>query len=1254
MPRILWLLIFMGYALVSTAQEKRGNTYAVVIGISSYEHASIKPLAYSHKDAQLFARWLQSPSGGAVPDSNMRVLLNERATIGAIYNALDWLKQQCREGDLAYIYFSGHGDLETVNQQNNGYLLAYNTPPNNYPNHAIAVEALNKDANFLTLDKNVRVVLITDACHSGKLAGDFFKGKQWVGQQLQQVLHQEIRLTACAAHEEAAEGEFWGGGRGVFSYYLLMGLYGRAERVRDNRISFEELQQFIDSAFRQAEFLKLLRHPQPPVLDGNPRLVLATVDPAAGTSVQQEDVREPELPPLDYFFQQVARYPLELFIDFNRLQILPSDSLPLHILDQCVQWQDSLNQRADNDAPYFGGFAHLDSLHLLADQLRRQPLLNKQFNERLVEWAHANVQAMINAFLAGEEAELEKRQYYYTGARNYRDVVPLIETALSLIPPNHHLAAVLQTNRYYLLGILTRMEMAVSRNTDSLLRMAFRYQYQTLALEPYAAYVHNELGNLYVHQRRFDSAQYHYNLASALASTWAIPWSNQVRMNLMTKNYTQARLALQNADSLQPGLSYVYINAGLLMERENKLLEALSYFLRATKLNPVHYLPFERLAYLYLQTGDYEQANRFFFKAASLKNDFAVNDAYFRYGVELGGIPPVELYVRADSCFRHLLPGAYQQHPLWLLLTTLGTQETLQPDTFVNNLRKIVHLRPGIPLAHHYLGKALLAQGKFNEAAAFLQEAIRRHRTDSLLVHETDYQTDNPQLVECIFHLLTGFNYDAEEDFYLLARTYEQQQQYPEAIAVYRQVLVRENRKLSEQAVYKDYTYHAQNGSPDMSPYEYLLGLYDMPVKISSAVQLMKLHEQLQQYDQAEAVLLEQVERSRTAGDLRRKAVQDRVPGTWQQTGRIFNIFWVKTNRELEITVHDFYNRMMQRQPRNYYWKQQAARFLYQRLLLAYSQMPEEQYVSFTNDLVNYAYPWQTGQEPFDTQEAQWPLPGLNDTIFIQLPAFHPVTTAIGLFQEAQALAPGEEADITNARMLADLFRWVGNDAAAKKWYTYVLRRHPANTGIRQALVRLLLYAGYHKEAQQQLDTLQQQHLLDPAALQHLIFFHTVAGNYTRVTELIRQSPVTDLADSCRRLLQEANLLMVQQQYKEAVALLQQQFPLVPQADSNHAQPPALQPLLARRYYMLARCYALLRKDKSARTYLEKALAAGFCQAQVLQHDPAWASLQKRRGNANLFQLETEEAACTGNEREDVFLTPNLYRIPGEAANWEQ
>lgn len=1260
MTRCIWLICLLLFYMSHSFAQNKKNIYAVVIGIASYENKSIRQLTYSNKDAQLFAQWLQSRSGGNVPVSNIRVLLNEQATIAAIYNALDWLKQQCNEGDEVYIYFSGHGDVETVDQKNKGYLLAYNTPPHNYPNNAVSVEQLNADANFLTLQKKAKVTIITDACHSGKLAGDFFKGKQWVAQQLQQVLNNEIRLTACAADEEAAEGEFWDGGRGVFSYYLLRGLYGLADKMKDGRVTFAELQEYINTSIKTDEYLQLLKHKQTPVTDGNPLLVMAAVDTTGLLHFKQQQFVSAVTPqPIDVFFNHAAQNPLERFIAFDSLPSLTETGFAAYIIDFCIQ-QDSIDILTQGETEVIHTFPtpYTDTLRLLQQQLQSDPSLQKQFIERFAELVHTNAQAMINAYLNGEEAELEKRQYYYSGARNYSDFLPMIKVALALIPSNHHLAEVLQINYHYLSGVLARLQMATSKKTDSLVTAAFQHQYKTLELEPYAAYVHNELANLYVHRKKFDSAQYHFDMASALASTWAIPWSNQIRMNLMLKNNKKATMALHKADSLQPHLSYVYMNAGVLMEREQQLLAAISYYERAAKLNPVHYLPFERLGYLYLQTGSYENANACFIKAASLKNDFAVNDEYFRYGVELGGFPPVEPSAFLVSCFDKSNPVQINQHPLELLLRTIVSKKTISTDSLISHLHFIIREQPSAPLAHHYLGRTLVETGKFKEAIPVLKEAMRHYLPDSLLLKRFTGVFANEAFETCLAQVLPYLNYDVREDFYLLAHAYKQQQLIEDAIAVYEKAARIENEKLNDQAVFKDYEKnfelekkrHEQAGEDDYVPMDEMLLLYETPVKTSSVILQMKLYEQLQNYEKAEAVLLQQVALSRKAGDLRRHSFKQ-VPGTDKLTGITINFFWIKANRDLEITVHDFYTRMMELQPRNYYWKQQAALFLYHRLEMAYSQLPQELYASFTADFSNHAYPWGTSDEIYKEQQAYWPLPGLKDTIVIETPAFLPVQTALKYAEQAQVLSPNTAPDVETAVLFADLNNWLGIDTASKRWYEYALRLVPKDSAIRNRLVQLLLYTGNYTEARPHLDTLQLQHHITAAGTQDLIFFHTAAGNYTKAVSLIRQSGSTSVSDRCRMRLQEANVLLQQKRYSSVINLLEKQFPQMRLQGREDEEATELQQLLAIRFYVLARCYALLKEDVIAVSYLRKAMANGFANYHVIIHDAAWATI-KKGNNKKLFQEAAENAKQRTNDGDTipVDITPLNYRIPGEAS----
>jgi tetratricopeptide (TPR) repeat protein len=87
------------------------------------------------------------------------------------------------------------------------------------------------------------VIVITDACRAGKLAGGR-KGVEYTGIALKTMWHNEIKILSAQPNQESLEGPQWGNGRGIFSYYLINGLNGAADADQDSLITLDELRQY--------------------------------------------------------------------------------------------------------------------------------------------------------------------------------------------------------------------------------------------------------------------------------------------------------------------------------------------------------------------------------------------------------------------------------------------------------------------------------------------------------------------------------------------------------------------------------------------------------------------------------------------------------------------------------------------------------------------------------------------------------------------------------------------------------------------------------------------------------------------------------------------------------------------------------------------------------------------------------------------------------------------------------------------------
>ena len=257
----------------AVGSQQSTATRAVIIGISDYRDDRIPDLNFAHKDAEAFAAYLQSPTGGETPKENIQLLTNEKATTGQMVAAMGWLVDESSPGDKAIIYFSGHGDVERISKFQRGYLLSHDSPPNNYMAGAFPVFGLQDIISTLS-EMNVQVVMVSDACRAGKLAGSNVNGTQATSAVLAQQFANEIKILSCQPEEFSLEGEQWGGGRGCFSYHLLDGLYGLADNNEDQQVNLLELGRYV----QEKVMTETAPHSQTPMTAGKKTATLSQVD----------------------------------------------------------------------------------------------------------------------------------------------------------------------------------------------------------------------------------------------------------------------------------------------------------------------------------------------------------------------------------------------------------------------------------------------------------------------------------------------------------------------------------------------------------------------------------------------------------------------------------------------------------------------------------------------------------------------------------------------------------------------------------------------------------------------------------------------------------------------------------------------------------------------------------------------------------------------------------------------------------------
>ncbi len=127
------------------------------------------------------------------------------------------------------------------------------------------------------------MITLIDSCHSYGISGERFGAKQnnLANQYLERYASKADRavITASDVSELSLEGEQWGGGHGVFTYFVLQGLKsGEADANKDGTVTAGELFSYLGEKVSQAT-----NHQQ------NPRAVpgLAQNLPLSGVGMQK-------------------------------------------------------------------------------------------------------------------------------------------------------------------------------------------------------------------------------------------------------------------------------------------------------------------------------------------------------------------------------------------------------------------------------------------------------------------------------------------------------------------------------------------------------------------------------------------------------------------------------------------------------------------------------------------------------------------------------------------------------------------------------------------------------------------------------------------------------------------------------------------------------------------------------------------------------------------------------------------------------
>jgi len=671
----------------------QGTTRAVIVGVSEYSNERIQRLQYAHADAEAFARFLRSEAGGNVPENQIKLLTNKQATQGQMAAALTWLLEESKEGDTAIIFFSGHGDMETQTVMNHGFLLTYDAPASTYMiGGAFPVFYLQSIVQTLSTQRKAQVVLITDACHAGQLAGSAHRGPQATAQLLTEQFANEARLLSCQSDEFSAEGAQWGGGHGVFTYFLLDGLTGLADANQDQTVTLLELQRFLEDQVPAA----VAPSSQIPLVFGNKGMKMARVNAVALAELQQRRAAVSGNVSNTVAFRSVGIYN-------------PEDSI---VQAMYRRFQSALSQKrllppAEDDA------------YNLYVSMRERPAATNLHNDMRRSLAAALIdeaQQAINDYLAANPLELRRR---WTFDARYEQYPLYLQKAAEILGETHFAYQDLQNKALYFNGLNLRLQGERDRNR-TLYGQAEAMQQQVLAADPNTAYAYNELGLLARRNRNFESAATHFRQTLALSPTWVLAETNLcgtlVDLGRPDEAVASCRRALQHDSTF----ALAHHNLGAAFAEQQQWDAALASLQKALSFDNQYHLTHWKLGDVYYATGNKEQALAAWQQCAVLEPAYI--PALFNAGIVCRELKRPN---DALAYFQKVAAIAPDDADAWVEIAELQTDTGLLAEAD-SALSTAFRLSPDSPDAHYAAARLHSARRQFKPALNSFQTAISK------------------------------------------------------------------------------------------------------------------------------------------------------------------------------------------------------------------------------------------------------------------------------------------------------------------------------------------------------------------------------------------------------------------------------------------------------------------------------------------------------------------------------------------------
>jgi hypothetical protein len=226
--------------------EKKGKLYILAIGVSTLKNqaalSDLATLEYADDDATVFAAVLARQTQ-LYTGIEKHLLTNEAATAGDILDAFDLLKGAAQSTDTSMILLAGHGESD---EQGRYTYCAHDYDRSRRLRTGVGFE----DIKLALGSTKGEIVLFLDACSAGNILGAGSKvDVTGLVNRLSDTQSNIVVFAASDGRSSSIESDDLK--QGIFTHCIKEGLEGKADVLRNGRITVSGLQTYVDDAVRR-------------------------------------------------------------------------------------------------------------------------------------------------------------------------------------------------------------------------------------------------------------------------------------------------------------------------------------------------------------------------------------------------------------------------------------------------------------------------------------------------------------------------------------------------------------------------------------------------------------------------------------------------------------------------------------------------------------------------------------------------------------------------------------------------------------------------------------------------------------------------------------------------------------------------------------------------------------------------------------------------------------------------------------------